>query len=166
MTTAVVGCIPDVNEATRIIANLFTLTKDPVVKETLTKYNISRDDSSNYKSLKKQSVDCLRKTAQFLNHDESVNMLKDPLIDWIINRIKNLFPEKCRTCDQMYTINVADKSPVTCSICGQGIHTPCLIAKFGTDKLADMAGLHWFCSFCDPAETSYQEEFRKSPGRT
>ncbi len=52
-TTTGVGSILNVNEAAKIIANLFTLTHDPVVKDVLSKYSISMDDASNHTNLKK-----------------------------------------------------------------------------------------------------------------
>ena len=51
---------------------------------------------------------------------------KSLLINKLICRIQNLFPDKCRYCDKSYCISVSDEPLLECSICGQGCHDPCV----------------------------------------
>ena len=151
------GNVLDVKRCMEIIANLFPLTHDAGIKTVLSKYNLTVNDEINFKNLKKLGVDILKTTAQFLNQDKPVILLKDTLIQWIINRIKNLLPDTCTMCNQQYAIDIADKPPMTCYNCGQGIHETCFSAKLGLmDKLPDIPGLHWLCNYCDKSTTKNQ----------
>ena len=44
----------------------------------------------------------------------------------LIYRVENLLPETCMHCNEEYCINITDTPLLSCSVCGQGAHTPCV----------------------------------------
>ena len=44
----------------------------------------------------------------------------------LIYRIENLLPETCQHCKEEYCVNTTDIPLLSCSVCGQGAHTPCV----------------------------------------
>ncbi len=138
------------NLAAEILANVLSLTSDPNIKLVLSKYDLSASDKTNQKSLQKCRVDAIKKAAQYLNYDEPVELLKDHLVDWIINRIKNLLPDTCQICESTYHSEFGTKPSVTCHTCGQGIHEDCYKANMNPlMNPLNIKGFHWFCNYCD-----------------
>ena len=144
----------DVKLASETISALFNETDDPSVRLVLSKYSVSADNACNHKSFKKLSVEQLKKTAQFLNYGKSLILLKDPMIDWLLNRICELLPSKCAICNKMYATGLLEDPQIKCVTCGQGAHMPCFVDKPESQlALASTPGMHWSCTFCNPGKT-------------
>ena len=44
----------------------------------------------------------------------------------LIYRIENFLPETCKHCNEIYCYGIHDIPLLSCSVCGQGAHTPCV----------------------------------------
>lgn len=138
-------------KSTEVIANLISITEDKDVKQLLGKYALGADNETNFKSINTFKMDVVKKAAYFLNCNGQVYLLKEPLIHWMLNKIRNLLPAQCSTCKCTYNTEYKATPKLACHLCGQGMHEPCYVHKMGdTGELPQFAGLLWFCAYCEP----------------
>ena len=141
----------------KIIAELCASAPDDIVKQCLRNY----DASKSTKELKVHfNTHCLKepilKTLNYLGwYPSKVN--KSELIDMLLLRVKNFFPDICGFCKQEYCIKIKNISLLACSSCGQECHNECLIENFtklGLEtsdylKLLQLPGIHFLCNSCE-----------------
>ena len=130
------------------LAQLVSDSPDDETKDVLAVFDPQVDTHVVKDGLGKFTLPILKKVARFLNEDSPVILNKNELIDWIINRVTNLFPKECGICTAKY--NTCLKSPLCCVLCKRNIHSDCYQALVGsTDPLPDIKGLYWFCPKCE-----------------
>ena len=142
----------------KIIAELCASAPDDIVKQCLRNYDAVKSTKElkvhfNTHCLNKEPIS---KTLNYLGwYPSKVN--KSELIDMLLLRVKNFFPDICGFCKQEYCIKIDNVSLLACSSCGQECHNECLIenfAKLGLEtgdylKLLQLPGIHFLCNSCE-----------------
>ena len=124
----------DVNS---VIAEVTTSAPTEDIKNVLRTYEYGKTIRTLEKEFNRHKVTDLEKTSAHLNIDNGTKYLKPELINNIICRIQNLFPEKCGICNEVYCTKNNDKPLLPCAQCGQEAHAPCLLSKLGIDDTPD-----------------------------
>ena len=141
----------------RIVAELCTKAEDKTVKECLRNYDPTKLSKVLKQVFKRCSKDSLLKTVNFLgNYPDCIK--KDDLIDLLILRVKNFFPDICNICHQEYCIKIDDEHFLACSSCGQEVHKPCymqiltdmgLLMNNNDIPFLRIPGFHMLCGSCE-----------------
>lgn len=144
-----------------VIAELCAQAPDTIVRDCLRLYDPEKDSNTLRKIFKKCLKDSLLLTLQFLGRTVPDNTKKDELIDLLLLRVKNFFPEICLICNEEYAVKLDDPCLLSCDSCGQEVHRCCYLQKFSELKLLKedgtldrnilfvIPGLHFLCGNCE-----------------
>ena len=101
--------------------------------DSLHKHIVSKNIRSSIESTVHYLLDPLRTGIK--TEDYTVKGLAYQLI----YRVENLLPETCMHCNEEYCLNITDTPLLSCSVCGQGAHTPCVFRTLLVEE-EDRAG--------------------------
>ena len=151
----------EVNIWRNIIAELCSKAPDNSIRDCLRLYDPSKP-TKNIRTIFKSkcNIDILAKTLSFLGKEDYENQKKDVIVDALILRIKNFFPDICQLCGDTYCIKLEDTPFMACEACGQEVHKPCFIEKLNylnmlnKDGMPDLVfrlipGMHYLCGTCE-----------------
>ena len=132
-----------INRWRKIVADLIVKSDDQLIKECLRLYDPAKPSSFLRTVFKKSKKDILMKTLTFLQCKVPNASKKEYLVDMIILRIKNLFPDICQICEQEYCVKLEDLPLLSCESCGQGAHESCF--EKHREKMKHFpVGFHYF----------------------
>lgn len=156
-----------------VIAELCTLASDDTVKDCLRKYDPSKTTKELIQVFKKIRVDPLLKTLNFLGHFPD-KIPKNELVDAVLLRIKNFFPDICGICEKEYCVKINDDAFLACAACGQEAHKDCymkvledkgLLSKSETGEITiiNIPGFHFLCNSCEEEITLKTKGNKQTP---
>ena len=145
-----------------ILEELCSKTSDEQVKRLLSAYPLGATLTSQKTAMGKFKKEELSATLQFLRVPDQEGCYKPQLLHNLIVRIQNLLPDTCGLCKQEYCTLLEDDPLLSCEVCGQGSHDPCIKNILGESdngsldsktarKLImplDLAGVHYLCMSC------------------
>ena len=145
-----------------ILEELCSTSSDEQVKRVLSAYPLGVSLTSQKSAIGKFKKDEILATLQFLRVSDQERYNKPKLLHNLIIRIQNLLPDTCGLCRQEYNIRLEDEPLLSCEVCGQGSHDPCIKNILGESdngsldskaarKLIiplDLAGVHYLCMSC------------------
>ena len=154
----------DISKWKHVISELCVKATDEQVKYCLRHYHPEKPSKEIVLDLKKCDKESLKLTYEFLG-GKPENHKKDQLIDFIIQKIQNLFPDVCQICQKSYCINLEYEHFLSCGSCGQEIHKECLIMKLkninltinDVQKLFRIPGFHYLCPRCEQSSITLNE---------
>ena len=148
-----------------IIAGLCADAIDSTVRDCLKLYNPKNSNSKHKTELNKCPKLTITNTLDFLAIPGQDQFNKPTCINTLICRIQNLLPDMCNICESEYCVKRDEISLISCEICGQGSHNPCIFEKLGIpeeDQAAfdpnktmeklnpiGLPGLHYLCGACE-----------------
>ena len=143
----------DLNDSAAVMSELLSDAASPV-KEVLQVYDQSLGYEDNLMNIESLDIASLEATAVFLGQEvrcgpSNVQRYRSvrTLADWVIMRIKGLFPQKCLECSESYIIRRSDKPPARCNYCGGGLHNcPAILAE--ARAATGAKSRVWMCSGC------------------
>ena len=158
-----------------VIAELTTTAPTEDIKNVLRTYEYGKSIRQLERDFNRHNVSQLQNTSAYLNTDtdDGTQYLKHEIINHIICRIQNLFPEKCGMCNEIYCTKKDDPSLLPCARCGQEAHAPCIFDKLGIEELLDkesvqkminpfnLKGFFYFCDSCENTNIPKKESARK-----
>ena len=113
----------DIEAWKTIVAELSIGATDVSVRDCIRAYDPSMPTSMIKKSLNKFNVHILFDTLKYLTPGKDlIKPKKEILLDTLIARIKNFFPDFCQICETKYCIKLSDKTFLSCQSCGQEVH--------------------------------------------
>ena len=133
-------------------------------------YDTSKPTKEIRKALNYFKKDQLSETLEFLSRKKVLDKLKKPeVLDALIMKVKNYFPDICSICDSKYTYNINDEPFLACSSCGQEVHKKCYFELFKSMNLLDdnelirklifdIPGFHYLCPTCESQIVSNQDK--------
>ncbi len=113
---------PTQEKQREVIETLVSTAREYDVKNVLRSYNLTHIHKQQVRDISKHNINKLKGAALFLKIEGTQSLLKPALVQAVIVRIQNLLPDKCRICDEEYTVLLEEKPLLECSICGQGAH--------------------------------------------
>ena len=143
-----------------IIAELCTNASDQTVKECLRKYDSSKTTKELTNIFKKCLKPSILSTLNFLGlHPDGNETNKDELVNVLIQRVKNFFPDLCSICENEYCFKINDSKFLACSLCGQEVHKTCYVKALNelglinesdkNIKFLEIPGFHFLCGACE-----------------
>ena len=157
-----------------IVSKLIVSAPTEDVKNVLRVYVWGKSTRNIEKEMNRFGVQQLNLTSIHLNIDDGTQYLKHELINKIICRIQNLFPEKCDSCNEIYAMENSDPILLPCEKCGQEFHHKCLFQLLEIDqeranrdlvqeRLNPMkiATLRYLCKTCDETTMPSKGSARK-----
>lgn len=144
----------------KIIAELCTNASDQSVKDCLRKYDSSKTTKELTSIFKKCLKTSILSTLNFLGLHPDGNVInKDELVDILIQRVKNFFPDLCSICENEYCFKFNDSKFLACSLCGQEVHKTCYVKALNelglinendkNIKFLEIPGFHFLCGACE-----------------
>ena len=146
-----------------VLDKLCAMSTSESVRNTIRLYDVTKSSAKNHDNLTKCSKPQLVETMDYLKTENQEPYLKDAVIDNLISRLMNLFPDKCQICSEAYTIELDERPLICCAMCGQGCHS-CMAELLGIaqDEVATITnaavrnkinphsipGIHYMCSYC------------------
>ena len=116
------------------------------------------------REIKKIKNDDLILTLEFLKVTNQDGCNKTQLVHNLIVRIQNLLPDTCGLCKQEYNTGLDDTPLLSCEVCGQGSHNPCINTLLGVEESEEssldpqkvrkiiipleLPGVHYLCMTC------------------
>ena len=148
-----------------ILDKLCAMSTSTVVRNTLRMYDVSRSTSKIKLALNNNcNRDDLDETMRFLKTDNQDNYLKAKVVDNLVSRLQNLFPDQCQICEEAHCTEIEEKPLLQCAICRQGAHNSCVAGRLGLtmDEIPTVSnedvfnkvnpcsipGLHYLCTYC------------------
>ena len=113
-----------------IVSELCVKAPNDKVRDCLRLYDASQPTQQLKSIFKRQSKDTLRNTIIFLHGKNTENLKKPEIIECIIQKVKNLFPDVCRICNEEYCIKIEDQPFLACGSCEQEAHKECYLNLF------------------------------------
>ena len=150
----------NIEECNGIIAELSEGATDNSIRDCIRAYDPSKPTEAIKKSLRKFHVETLFSTLEYLTPGQNLlKAKKEILLDSVITKIKNYFPDFCQICENKYQIKLAEKHFLSCQCCGQEVHKPCyfdLLAKMNlldengepSQLLFKIPGICFLCGSC------------------
>lgn len=151
----------DIEEWKRIIAELCTGVPDTIIRDCLRAYDPSKPTKQIKRVLNSFNKETISRTFIFLSKKpHGDKMKKDDLLDALIMKVKNYFPDKCQICKEVYCYTMSDATFMECHSCGQEVHKKCyfellasmnLLNEVGLpqDLLFKIPGIHYLCALCE-----------------
>ena len=146
------------------IEELSSKSTNDVVKKILGAYPLGQTFSQQKKIINKFNKEELILVLEFLKVNNQDKYNKPQVVHNLIVRIQNLLPDTCGLCKQEYCTSLDDTPLLTCDVCGQGSHNPCVTSILGvgepeTSSLnpekarktiipLDLPGVHYLCMTC------------------
>ena len=134
------------------------------IKKVLKSYPLSGEYERQKKALMKARNAELISALEYLKVTNQDKCNKEQLAHNLIIRIQNLLPDTCSVCHEQYNTSLDDVPLLTCDMCGQGSHNPCVISTLGIDESevhqldpqkarkmiipSGLPGVHYFCKEC------------------
>ena len=147
-----------------VIEELCSKSTNDVVHKILRAYPLGQTFFQQKKAINKFLKEELILVLDFLKLSNQEKYNKPQVVHNLIVRIQNLLPDTCGLCKQEYNTGLEDIPLLTCDVCGQGSHNPCVISILGvgeheTDSLdpekarksiipLDLPGVHYLCMTC------------------
>ena len=159
-----------------VLDKLIAVCTSVTVKQVLRRYDPTQSTAKLKDIFNGCSKPHLVETMSYLKTVDQEPFLKGAVVDNLISRLQNLFPDKCQICSETYATELDEKPLISCEICGQGCHNDCLagllsIAQDDIPTISEqeirnklnphsISGLHYLCGHCsqpglyllDPAE--------------
>ena len=146
-----------------IVAELCAATQSIDIKNCVQCYEYRKTVQQIKQELMKFKKASLQATFEHLKWPhESMPRTKPEIVNDIVCRIQNFLPETCGFCNQSYRTKHGDDHLLSCAICGQEAHLPCLLKKLRLEppdrpsyKVAKLInpygfkGLQYICPPCD-----------------
>lgn len=158
---------------TDIIAELCTNAPNTTVRDTLRLYDPKLDHSSLVKSINRANKGNLVACLSYLGQGDMSDYTKEACVNALICRVQNLFPDQCSFCEEQYCNKPTDSPLLACKICGQGVHTPCILdhLQLQPDEQqtltaaeiwsrinpTSLPGLHYLCAECEKSTIPSEE---------
>ena len=70
----------------------------------------------------------------------SDNILKPQVLDALVMKVKNFFPDVCHYCNDKYSFKFNDEPFLECGSCGQEVHKKCYFDLLASMNLLDDKG--------------------------
>ena len=155
-----------------ILADLCAEAPDTTVRDTLRLYDPQLDTKALVKQINRTSKQNIVACLIYLGQPAMTDYKKDTCVNALICRIQNLFPDDCVFCKEEYCIKLTDTPLLSCKICGQGEHSPCILNHIqlqATETLTaediwrkinptDLPGLPYLCPACEKATIPCEED--------
>ena len=150
----------DVHKCKTIIAELSENAADTSIRDCIRSYDPSNPTVTIKKSLRKFHVNTIFNTLKYLSPGQNVDkQKKEILLDLLITKIKNFFPDFCQICQKEYCIKLGDSHFLCCQSCGQEMHQSCyfdLLASMNllnedgkpSNVLFKIPGICFLCTSC------------------
>lgn len=144
----------------RAVAELCTNASDDDVKECLRNYDPSKSSVELTQIFKQRCrKQPLLKTLNYLGYYPDKISVKE-LVDLVVLRVKNFFPDTCGICKEEYCSKINDTHFIACSSCGQEVHKQCYLKALNdvglltsdTSSSIDflrIPGFHFLCEGCE-----------------
>ena len=100
-----------------VISDLIAAAPKEEIKGILRIYEFVKSTRVLKKDFNRRSIGEMQRTSVYLNCCDNTEYLKHELINNIICRIQNLFPDKYHLCKEVYSVNNDDKSFLPCIEC-------------------------------------------------
>ena len=136
-------------------------------------YDARLDTRALVKQLSRASKNSLVESLSYLGHDGMNDYTKEACITALICRVQNLFPDQCSFCREQYCIRLTDNPLLSCQICGQGAHDPCVLDHLQRQSgehqsvmpsdvwnrinPTNLPGLHYLCEACQKSTIPSEE---------
>jgi hypothetical protein len=125
-------------------------------RDVLRRYNHSQTYNQNRTAISSNFNKApLLQTAKFLRI-QCDDLRKDELVHEIICQVQNLLPDECQICNEAYKSNLGDIPYLSCDVCGQEAHKPCIMKLLGIDEgtqpninPSNLPGIHYICKACE-----------------
>ena len=156
---------------TNIVAELCSKAPDHNIRDCLRLYDPSKPTRNIRGILKRCKNDVLIKTLSYLGKENLEHTKKELLLDILILRIKNFFPDMCQICNEAFCFKLNDEPFLACEGCGQEVHRPCFVKKLtelqmlnedgSVNKIINsIPGMHYLCGGCenDTITNSHEKE--------
>lgn len=160
----------DIKTWQNIVSELCAKAPDDKIRDCLRLYDASQPSQHLKTVFKRQSKDILHNTLIFLRAQNIENMKKPEMIECLIQKVKNLFPEVCRICNNEYCVKIEDEPFLACGSCEQEVHKECYselfeeiaICNINNDQkvvtinniLSKIPGLYVLCKNCEQSMIS------------
>ena len=160
-----------------VLAALCTGAPTTEIRNCLRCYDISRSTSLIEKKMGGISVPNLVATMTYLGVPGQECYVKPAIIRNLVCRIENLLPDTCFICESEYTIAKDEVPLLTCALCGQGIHSPCLLQllevppeqqdSFGPEEVqkkinpCNLPGFFYICHCCEKDKIPSDDDGKK-----
>ena len=143
-----------------IIASLCTKAPNTTVRDCLRCYDTSKPSNEIKKIFEKNfKKEPLLRTLEYLTKKIYVpeKIKKDEIIDALIMKVKNFFPDICQIWQKRYTFELGENPFLACHSCGQEVHSKCyfdllssmnLLNENGTvrELIFNIPGFHYLCA--------------------
>ena len=147
------------------------------IRDCLRCYDTSKSTVQIERKIQGISVPNLVSTMTYLGVPGQDCYVKTAIIRNLVCRIENLLPDTCFICENEYTIAKDEVPLLKCAICGQGIHSPCLLQmlevtpehqdSFGPDEVlkkinpCNLPGFFYICHCCEKEKIPSDEDGKK-----
>ena len=147
-----------------IIDELCIKSTNDLIRNVLRAYPLNKTLTHQKREIKKIKNDDLILTLEFLKVTNQGGCNKTELVHNLIVRIQNLLPDTCGLCKQEYNTGLDDTPLLSCEVCGQGSHNPCINTLLGIEESEEssldpqkvrkmiipleLPGVHYLCMTC------------------
>ena len=159
-----------------IIAALCAYAPNINVRDCLRKYDPQKPAHQIEKAFKSVKKEVLVETLSFLGVPGMDDCLSASLPHELLCRVQNFFPDRCDICKQSYIVKLHEKPIISCVVCGQGCHNPCILQLLGkteqdhADESQNLqallnpnaaAGFFYLCQPCQEAVVPKKQKIKK-----
>ena len=147
------------------------------IRDCLRCYDTSKSTAQIERKMQGISVPNLVSPMTYLGVPGQDCYVKNAIIRNLVCRIENLLPDTCFICENEYTIAKDEVPLLKCAICGQGIHSPCLLQmlevtpehqdSFGPDEVlkkvnpCNLPGFFYICYCCEKEKIPSDDDGKK-----
>lgn len=156
-----------------VLAELCANAPNIETRDTLRLYDPRLDTKALERQINRASKTALVLSLEYLGQSGMNDYNKETCVTSLICRIQNLFPDHCSFCKEQYRVLLADTPLLSCKVCGQGAHDPCIVkhlqlASSDQDDLTPagawnminptkLPGLHYLCEACEKTTIPSEE---------
>ena len=145
-----------------ILDELTRKSLDETTKKIIMAYHPGQDLKAQKRAIGKFKKEELIAALQFLRAPDHSGCNKTELTHNLIVRIQNLLLDTCGLCKEEFNTQLEDNPLLSCEVCGQGSHDPCILKILGQSSPGphdptkirqmliplDIAGVHYLCMSC------------------
>ena len=148
-----------------VLAELASQAQEITVRDCIRTYDPNQSSVKQKNAFNALTKDVLVETLKYLGLPNQEAHTKPTCITILMRKMKNLLPKKCGICDEQYYVQRGKVPLLSCGICGQGSHDPCILQKLNVSEAdkpnftpADahnkinplsLPGLHYLCMDCE-----------------
>ena len=148
------------SEAEEVVGELCAFAPNTEIRDCIRLYAIDKSVPLIKAALMRKTKPTITSSLDYLGLSLEWNDYKKPdLVMVLLNRIRNLLPEECSVCNEMYRVIKDEPVVLPCEKCGQDIHKACIrkILRVGEEdvlsstqvsKLINPFGLPFICYLC------------------